>query len=77
MKLARQGITVDRPERTVQIYELTLLERTEDTLVLEVACSKGTYIRTLVEDIGEALGCGGYVSALRRLTVNTFVRNKW
>lgn len=68
-ELARQGITVDRPARTVQIYELILLAQTEDTLTLEVSCSKGTYIRTLVEDIGSALGCGAYVAELRRLTV--------
>lgn len=68
-ELARKGIVVERPARTVHIYELTLLNTTSNTLTLEVACSKGTYIRTLVEDIGEALGCGAYVAELRRLSV--------
>lgn len=72
-ELARQGITIDRPARTVQIHELTLVSRTADTLTLDVACSKGTYIRTLVEDIGEALGCGAHVANLRRLTVGPFL----
>lgn len=71
-ELARQGITIDRPARTVQIHELHLLDRTADTLTLKVSCSKGTYIRTLIEDIGEALGCGAHVSVLRRLTVGPY-----
>lgn len=75
-ELARQGITVERAARTVHIYELILLAHTHDTLTLEVACSKGTYIRTLVEDIGEALGCGAYVADLRRLTVSSFPEDK-
>lgn len=71
-KLARQGIEVEREPRHVTIHELTLLERTPATLNFAVTCSKGTYIRTLVEDIGEALGCGAYVSALRRERVDPF-----
>lgn len=65
-KLARQGIEIERPARRVTIHSLTLLAWGEDYLELEVHCSKGTYIRTLVEDIGEALGCGAHVSVLRR-----------
>ncbi len=68
-ELARKGITVDRPAREIKIYELQLVEQTADTLTLEVKCSKGTYIRTLVEDIGDALGCGAHVITLRRLSV--------
>lgn len=68
-ELARKGITVEREARTVQIRELIPLSSTADTLTLEVACSKGTYIRTLVEDIGDVLGCGAHVAELRRLTV--------
>lgn len=63
---AREGIVIDRPARPVTIYELTLLAVREQELDLAVTCTKGTYIRSLVEDIGEALGCGAHVSALRR-----------
>lgn len=68
-KYARQGREVEIPKREVEIYELKLLEKTETTFKVEVYCSKGTYIRTLVADIGEALGCGAYVSHLRRTMV--------
>lgn len=64
--LARQGISVERPPRTVQIYRLVLLSLGDDTFTIEVSCSKGTYIRSLVEDIGAALGCGAHVTALQR-----------
>lgn len=70
--LAREGIEVERKPRTVQIYELLLHSLREGLLDLEVSCSKGTYIRTLVEDIGEALGCGAHVVELRRLSVGPF-----
>lgn len=69
--LARQGQEVERQPRQVTIHELELLEMqlqaTPPTLTLKVVCSKGTYIRTLAEDIGKALGCGAYVQALRRV----------
>lgn len=64
--LARKGRQVERQPRPVTIHELTLLSREGDTLRLRVRCSKGTYIRTLCVDIGEALGCGGCMQALRR-----------
>ena len=64
--LARKGRQVERQPRPVTIHELTLLSREGDTLHLRVRCSKGTYIRTLCADIGEALGCGGCMQALRR-----------
>ena len=64
--LARKGRQVERQPRPVTIHELTLLSREGDTLRLRVRCSKGTYIRTLCTDIGEALGCGGCMQALRR-----------
>jgi len=63
---AREGIEIDRPARPVTIYELKLLAIRENELDLAVTCTKGTYIRSLVEDIGEQLGCGAHVSALRR-----------
>ncbi len=70
--LARRGIEVERKPRTVTIYELELISRLADSLELEAKCSKGTYIRTLAEDIGNKIGCGAYVTALRRLTVGPF-----
>jgi tRNA pseudouridine55 synthase len=63
---AREGIEIERPARPVTIYELKLLAVREQELDLAVTCTKGTYIRSLVEDIGEVLGCGAHVSALRR-----------
>jgi tRNA pseudouridine55 synthase len=63
---AREGIEIERPARPVTIYELTLLDVRENELDVAVSCTKGTYIRSLVEDIGEALGCGAHVVALRR-----------
>lgn len=74
-KLARQGINIDRPAREVTIHELTLIEFTEDTITLDVFCSKGTYIRTLAQDIGETLGCGAHLSMLRRTEVTPFDSN--
>lgn len=73
-KLARQGIEVERATRTVTIHELKILECTSDSATLEVQCSKGTYIRTLVEDLGTALGVGAYVSMLRRTEVSPFTQ---
>lgn len=66
-KLARQGIEIERKARRITIYDICLLGLTESTFSLEVSSSKGTYIRTLVEDISFALGCGGHVSMLRRI----------
>lgn len=71
-KLAREGIEVERKPRSVQIYQLLLHSLNQGMLDIEVACSKGTYIRTLVEDLGEALGCGAHVVQLRRLSVGPF-----
>ncbi len=68
-KYARQGLEVEIPRRTVTIHSIRLLDCTEDSFKVEVYCSKGTYIRTLLSDIGEALGCGAYVTALRRTMV--------
>lgn len=65
-ELARQGIEVEREARPVTIHEINFLGLENGILSLDVACSKGTYIRTLVEDIGKMLGCGAYVIELRR-----------
>ncbi len=64
--LARRGREVERKPRPITIHELTLLGMEADGIHLRVRCSKGTYIRTLCKDIGEALGCGGCMAALRR-----------
>ncbi len=64
---ARAGETVERQPRRVRIHRLELLARSDATLSLHVRCSKGTYIRTLAEDIGRALGCGAHLGALRRV----------
>jgi len=63
---AREGIEIERPARPVTIHELKLLAVRENELDLAVSCTKGTYVRSLVEDIGNALGCSAHVSALRR-----------
>jgi tRNA pseudouridine55 synthase len=65
-ELARAGHEVPRVARRVRVLELQLLNFKDDNLELRVRCSKGTYIRTLVEDIGRALGCGAHLAALRR-----------
>ena len=70
--LARKSKEVERKPRPVTIHELTLLEVTQNTLRLRVRCSKGTYIRTLCKDIGEALGCGGCMAQLRRVTAGEY-----
>ena len=71
-KLARQGVEIKRPSREVQIFKLELIAREGDQLTLRVHCSKGTYIRTLVEDLGKKLGCGAHVVKLRRTSVGSF-----
>ncbi len=71
-ELARQGITVERLAREVTVHSLTLVAKTENSIDLAINCSKGTYIRTLIEDIGESLGCGAYVQGLRRLGVANY-----
>ena len=75
-KLARKGIEIERKRRKITIFDLTLSSYTTHSLSLHISCSKGTYIRTLVEDIGEALGCGAYVSMLKRTTVDPFDDHK-
>ena len=71
-KLARQGIEVERKSREIEIYSLQLLALEKDLLTLDIHCSKGTYIRTLAEDIGEQLGCGAYLFGLERTGVQPF-----
>jgi tRNA pseudouridine55 synthase len=71
-RLARRGQEVERAPRRVRIAELELLGLEGESLDLRVVCSKGTYIRVLAEDIGEALGCGAHLSALRRTASGRF-----
>ena len=70
--LARKGKEVERQPRTITIYKLECLEFSGETARLLVHCSKGTYIRTLCKDIGQALGCGGCMEALRRVSAGSY-----
>ncbi|MFP3342374.1 tRNA pseudouridine(55) synthase TruB [Halomonas sp. SIMBA_159] len=71
-ELAREGKHVERAARRVSVYDSRLLAFEGTAFELEVSCSKGTYIRTLAEDIGHALGCGAHISQLRRLKTGPF-----
>ena len=70
--MARKGVTIERPSRRVEIYSLDLVGREGADWVLDITCSKGTYVRTLCHDIGAALGCGGVMSSLRRIAAGAF-----
>jgi tRNA pseudouridine55 synthase len=70
--LARKGKTVERQPREIEIFQLDLVEFSGNTARLRVRCSKGTYIRTLCKDIGEALGCGGCMAQLRRVQAGEY-----
>lgn len=72
-KLAHQGIEIERQPRQVTIYDLSLLERGQTDFRFYLKCSKGTYVRTLAEDMGSVLGCGAYLAALRRTQVGPFL----
>ena len=69
---ARQGIEVPREARPITVYELLFIRHEGDELELEIHCSKGTYIRTIIDDLGEKLGCGAHVIYLRRLAVSKY-----
>ena len=71
-EIARKGGELEREPRRIVIHELRLLGREGDDVFLDVRCSKGTYIRTLCHDIGAALGCGGCMAALRRISAGCF-----
>jgi tRNA pseudouridine55 synthase len=72
-ELARQGKKVERKPRCITIYTIRLIAVRTDSIDIEVHCSKGTYIRTLCEDIGSALGCGAHLTALRRISSGPFL----
>ena len=75
-KLAYQGVEVARQPRPVTIHQIDLVSFDHESLEIHVRCSKGTYIRTLVEDIGNVLGCGAHVSKLRRLSTGPFTEEQ-
>jgi tRNA pseudouridine55 synthase len=70
---ARRGETIEVPEREVEVQSIELLDISGSQLRLRIGCGSGTYIRSIVRDLGEALGCGAHVAALRRLWVAPFV----
>ena len=69
---ARAGVEIERAPRRVTIFSLTLESRAMDEMVISVRCSKGTYVRVLAEDLGEALGCGAHLAALERTGIGPF-----
>lgn len=71
-KLARQGKSIERKKRQINIYHLDLIEFQDTSLIVDIACSKGTYVRTLADDLGEKLGVGAHVTALRRTKAGPF-----
>ena len=71
-KLARKGIAVEREPRLVTLYQVCLVEFVNSELELEISCSKGTYIRTIADDLGQELGCGAHVIELRRTQAGVF-----
>ena len=71
-KLARMGVEVERKSRTINVYHLELVAFEGDFFELELHCSKGTYVRSIAEDIGQKLGCGAHVVALRRRSAGPF-----
>ena len=71
-ELARQGITVERQSRPITVFALTVSRFQDQCVDFDVHCSKGTYVRTIVDDFGELLGCGAHVTRLRRLSVGPY-----
>ena len=71
-KLARQGIEVERKERMIHIYNFRFSKYEEPVGQFRVACTKGTYVRTLAHDFGEKVGCGGHLATLRRIASGKF-----
>jgi tRNA pseudouridine55 synthase len=71
-KMARKGIEIEREAREIEIFDIALTGRDGDEIEIEVFCSKGTYIRTIADDLGLKLGCGAHVAALRRTQAGVF-----
>ena len=76
-KLARQGIEIEREARAVTIYSNELVSFEGDEFEVETHCSKGTYVRAIAEEMGEMLGCGAHVSALRRSQAGPYGESDW
>ena len=75
-KYAREGIEVPRESRPITVFELNFIKLEGDELTLDIHCSKGTYIRTIIDDLGEMLGCGAHVVMLRRTQVAEYPYEK-
>ena len=75
-KYAREGIEIPREARDITVYKLDVLRFEHDEVDMEIHVSKGTYIRTIVDDLGELLGCGAHVAMLRRVSVGSYPREK-
>jgi len=75
-KYAREGIEIEREARDITVFRLDILRFEDDEVDMEIHVSKGTYIRTIVDDLGELLGCGAHVSMLRRTCVGTYPKDK-
>lgn len=71
-KMARKGVEIERQPRQVTVYSLELVQHQENKVELDIACSKGTYIRTIADDLGQILGCGGTIVSLRRTAAGQF-----
>ncbi len=71
-KYAREGIEIERESRDITVFSLTLLSFKNDEITLDIHVSKGTYIRTIIDDLGEMLGCGAHVAQLRRTAVGSY-----
>jgi tRNA pseudouridine55 synthase len=71
-EMARAGITVDRPSRTVEIHDIGLVSWNAPVATIEATCSRGTYIRSLAQDLGHVLGCGAYLKNLSRVSYGPF-----
>ena len=69
---AREGIEIERKSRQIKIFDIKLINIEKSIITIEVLCSKGTYIRTLAEDIGQTMGCGAYLKALERTQTGNF-----
>ncbi len=73
---AREGIVIERPARPITVYEISLISFNLPFISLKISCSKGTYVRTIVDDLGELLGCGAHVTELNRTQVANYPRDK-
>lgn len=71
-KMARKGQVIERQSRSITVHSIDLVRFEDDEVVLEIACSKGTYIRTIADDLGQSLGCGAHITGLHRMQAGAF-----